>query len=383
MSVPPDLNNSNNSKVWNQIVTQNLYAYKEPTLPNATNGVGFNGASGSFVAKFNTSTPASVNEVKVDFTVAGQPYQIGIWDATGPGGAPGNVLWTSATLTTAVGTAFIPVAPAVAVNGGFFVGVNQTGTTNVGFGYQIENPMRTGTFYYTSPVGGTSWVDFGSSPTTLVFRLAIEAQLYLPQPPNCAINLSPANGASLCPTSPGSLSWASGGGGPTSYDVYFGTTNPPPFVTNQPGTTYALGSLTPNTTYYWQVAPVNADGAATSCGVQSFTVGSFYNCYCAATNAGGTGTMINDVHFGSICNNTSATNPTTAPFSTFFGSPTTNLMAGTTVPLSLTIDAAGTYTGAVASVWIDYNQDGVYDATEWQQVSLNIPGGTTGTVNIT
>ncbi|RYY11189.1 MAG: hypothetical protein EOO04_35665, partial [Chitinophagaceae bacterium] len=85
VTIPPDVNNANNSRVWNQVVTTNLYGYKEPTLPNAANGVGFTGGTGSFVAKFNTATPANVNEVKVDFTVAGQPYSIGIWDATGPG----------------------------------------------------------------------------------------------------------------------------------------------------------------------------------------------------------------------------------------------------------------------------------------------------------
>lgn len=68
-----------------------------------------------------------------------------------------------------------------------------------------------------------------------------------------------------------SLSWsaASSGGIPTSYDVYFGTTDPPAYVTNQAGTTYTP-TLAANTTYYWQIIPRNDTGGASDCPVWSF-----------------------------------------------------------------------------------------------------------------
>jgi hypothetical protein len=173
VSTPPDDFNGNNSSAVTQTVSGNAYTYAYGTT--SSGGVGFNGATGDFVAKFNTSSATTVNQVNVTFTSGGNAYKIGIWDATGTAGAPGTLLWESAALTTATGVATITV-PYIAVNGGFFVGVRQTGTVNVGFGYQIENPIRSGTFYFTSPTGGTTWTDFAPANS---FRFMVEPKLTL------------------------------------------------------------------------------------------------------------------------------------------------------------------------------------------------------------
>ncbi len=52
------------------------------------------------------------------------------------------------------------------------------------------------------------------------------------------------------------LSWSGGDpdGDPVTYDVYFGTTSPPPIVeSNQSNTTYDPGTLDFETTYYWKI----------------------------------------------------------------------------------------------------------------------------------
>ncbi|MFN4880214.1 MAG: beta strand repeat-containing protein, partial [Flavobacteriia bacterium] len=103
--------------------------------------------------------------------------------------------------------------------------------------------------------------------------------------------------------------------------------------------------------------------------------------YCTTNNSGGTGSLMNNVVFGSISNNTAASNPTAAPYYSNY-TLTTNVQPGNTYPLSVTISPAGTYTGAIISVWIDYNRDGTLAATEWQQVAVNAPGGTTATINV-
>nr|MBP7309814.1 hypothetical protein [Candidatus Cloacimonadota bacterium] len=95
-------------------------------------------------------------------------------------------------------------------------------------------------------------------------------------PPNPAVNPTPGNAAIDISNYP-TLSWQSGGGGPTAYDVYFGTANPPVTVvsTLQPGTTYIPGALTYGQTYYWKVDPHNDNGYASSQAelpVWSFTV---------------------------------------------------------------------------------------------------------------
>jgi len=92
--------------------------------------------------------------------------------------------------------------------------------------------------------------------------------------------------------------------------------------------------------------------------------------YCATNNSGGTGTFVNNLVFGTISNNSAASNPAAAPYYTNYNL-TTNVQPGQTYPLTITTGPAGTYTGAIISVWIDYNRDGVLAATEWQQVAVN------------
>lgn len=104
--------------------------------------------------------------------------------------------------------------------------------------------------------------------------------------------------------------------------------------------------------------------------------------YCATNNSGGTGTFVDNVVFGTIANNSATTNPAAAPYYTNYTA-TTNVQPGQTYPLSITTGPAGTYAGAIISVWIDFNRDGVLAATEWQQVALNQAAGTTSITNIT
>lgn len=267
VTVPADDVLSNNSKTWNQDVTSNLFSYKNPSASNEVGGVGFTGASGDFVAGFTTASAGALNEIKVDFASGGQSYRVGIWDATGAAGAPGTLLWESATLTSAVGTAFVPV-PNITVNGNFFVGVRQINTTNIAFAYQVETPLRTNRFYYTSPTGSTAWTDLSATGS---FRFSIEPQFFVPQPPNCAVGFVPANAATVNPYATTSLTWASGGNGATNYDVYFGTNPAPPFLGNTTGTTYAIPALLPSTTYYWTIKANNAYGSSAGCVVNSFT----------------------------------------------------------------------------------------------------------------
>ena len=57
------------------------------------------------------------------------------------------------------------------------------------------------------------------------------------------------------------LTWTSAGA--TSYAINFGTTNPPPSTGSTSAPSYAPGSLTPNTTYFWQIIATNSIGSTT------------------------------------------------------------------------------------------------------------------------
>jgi hypothetical protein len=58
--------------------------------------------------------------------------------------------------------------------------------------------------------------------------------------------------------------------GAASYDVRFGTSSPPPLVTNTTATTYSPGALAAGTTYYWQIVADNST-CSTPSATWSFT----------------------------------------------------------------------------------------------------------------
>lgn len=86
--------------------------------------------------------------------------------------------------------------------------------------------------------------------------------------PGAATSPTPSNGAIGVSATP-SISWTAGSGA-ASHDVYFGTSNPPPFVKNQSGTTYTPDTLAGNTTYYWRIDERSSGGTAIGT-VRSFT----------------------------------------------------------------------------------------------------------------
>lgn len=87
--------------------------------------------------------------------------------------------------------------------------------------------------------------------------------------PGCVLNAAPANGSAGLSTLT-QLSWQPNFGSPTGYNVYFGTSANPPLVASaQTATTY-VPTLSPNTTYYWKVEPINSVGTNATCPVNSF-----------------------------------------------------------------------------------------------------------------
>jgi hypothetical protein len=153
--------------------TEFTYSYRNLLQPPAPGGIGFNGNTGDFVAKFQSTQPKAINQIEVVFGFGGQPFKLGIWDSNGRGGRPGNLLWESDTQQSG-GIFTMAVWPPVQVNGSFFVGVRQTGRQNIAFGYQREDPVRNGTFFYASPIDDTNWVDFAPGAP---FRFLIEPRI--------------------------------------------------------------------------------------------------------------------------------------------------------------------------------------------------------------
>lgn len=129
--------------------------------------------------------------------------------------------------------------------------------------------QRSATTWTAVNDNGTS----GADPVAMDFPFIID---YTVPAPGCAAGLAPANGSTnVAPN--GSLSWTAAAGA-TSYDVYLGTSNNPPLLTNVTGTSYTFSPILGlSTTYYYKIVPRNSGGPATGCSVLSFTTAAI-NC---------------------------------------------------------------------------------------------------------
>jgi len=95
------------------------------------------------------------------------------------------------------------------------------------------------------------------------------------QAPNNPVAVSPVNGATDVDID-ADLQWICNDpdGDDVVYDVYFGTTNPPPNVeTDYSSENYEQGTMTVTTTYYWQIIARDTDGLETTGAIWSFTTG--------------------------------------------------------------------------------------------------------------
>ncbi|MBK7388059.1 MAG: T9SS type A sorting domain-containing protein [Bacteroidetes bacterium] len=123
---------------------------------------------------------------------------------------------------------------------------------------------------------------------------------------------------------------------------------------------------------YYRVEVTCANPTMTS----SFLVSEapFYNCYCIPTNAGSS--CMTNVTFNTL-NNTTPGCPGGTNYASFPA--TTTVLQGASYPLSITLDASF---AAIGSIWIDYNHDGIYDASEWTQIGTNMAASSTTTISI-
>lgn len=142
-------------------------------------GVGFTGATGDFVADFYTPCTIPIGAVDLSFNIisTSQPYNVLIYASDNDTLKPGAVLFTSPGQTTPA-TAGIhrityKLPSAVMVGPGYyFVGIRQSATLNIGFGFQNESPIRFGTFFFASPSGSNVWFDFADQGADFLLDIA-------------------------------------------------------------------------------------------------------------------------------------------------------------------------------------------------------------------
>ncbi len=217
--------------------------------------------------------------------------------------------------------------------------------------------------------------------------------LVVNNPPNPATSPNPADtatGTSRTPT----LSWVSGGGSPTNYNVYFGTDNPPATLVSelQAGTTYVPGTLTYGQTYYWKIDPYNVNGYASegsAIPVWSFTVmddptiTTFPHTQSFDNTAFPPAGWVSEIGSGATGwqRVASSTNPTLSPYAgagmLYYNSYSLNVPANATLispPLSASL-STNMYTG---SFWMYRDGSNYLDTMDKVEVYVNSSPSLTG-----
>jgi subtilisin-like proprotein convertase family protein len=306
------------------------------------------GATVDFVTYSSTSSSSTANELH---GFSGDPATLtaaNLWSAIGDLGAntvasPG--VWTAnAANTVTFNTAGV----------NFLRGSLASGKANIGF-------LRGSTNIYS--VSGYPATNGAAPVLTVTYIIPTAA-------PGCATDLLPANNAVNIATN-GSLRWRSAANAAT-YDVYLGTTPTPALFTTTSDTSYNFSpNLAQNTVYYYRIVPKNSIGAATGCPTLSFTTISLPPyCNVAPGDCSQADEILN-VKFGTIDNSSSGCSGSGYSDYTNTVNPS-NFAPGQTAPISVTIGPGGNDN---VGVWIDFNRNGVFEASEFKLIG-NTAGGT-------
>ena len=157
-----DADASNNSLSNSLNVTSLDYSYKYPGS-SATGGVGFTGGTGAFVSKFTSTAANAITGVKLEFDEASATtYRVAIYGDNA--GTPSTTaLYVDAvdrTVTVAGPVTITLPSPVTVGPGNFYVGIQQTNTTNPSLSYDAETPIRSGAMFFASPNPPSAWNDF-------------------------------------------------------------------------------------------------------------------------------------------------------------------------------------------------------------------------------
>jgi formylglycine-generating enzyme required for sulfatase activity len=155
-----------------------------------------------------------------------------------------------------------------------FVGTSNPPTTQVAAGQSASSFACTGLAYSTTYFWQVNATDSRNATTIgSVWSFTIKAN----SPPAVPSNPWPINSQIEISSSP-TLSWSCSDpdNDKITYDVFFGTSNPPTaqVATGQSAASFACTGLTDNTIYYWQVKAKDSKDASTTGSIWSFTTGS-------------------------------------------------------------------------------------------------------------
>lgn len=244
-------------------------------------GAGFtltiNGANFSSTAqvRWNGSARATtwINDTQVRATILASDVAQSGWATIGLTGADDWLFPIAASAPAFGGPTITKLTPA-----SLTAGANAFTLEVTGGGFVSQCTVRANGQDRTTIYGGPYWLRAsvlasdvaaaGSVPITVSCPAAVSQAASLSvaaqpvSPPPAPVLTSPSDRAAGVVTSP-TLVWQAASGA-ASYDVYFGKTQTPSFVSNVTGTSYTPASLELQTTYYWRIVARNSGGLTSS-----------------------------------------------------------------------------------------------------------------------
>jgi len=203
--------------------------------------------------------------------------EFGVWvfDDDGPGGAPGTLLNGTTTTATDWGWCDVDISSLgiTITSGDFYIAYEQLSDypdcEALGVDWTDPDP-RSWDYWWGEWYPAGEWYAFEYDyMTRCVLELGGGNN-----PPNTPSNPSPAHQATGVSVD-ADLSWTGSDpdtGDTLTYDVHFGTSMPPPLVSNdQSATSYDPGTLDNNTKYYWKVVATDNHATSTPGPVWHFT----------------------------------------------------------------------------------------------------------------
>ncbi len=235
---------------------------------------------------------------------------------------------------------------------------------------------------WTSTVAGTYYAHWNTNASCGTATLGLQSSITFISPATACNNPVAAGSAvstpaAACPAQSISLtlSGATIGTGLT-YQWQSSAAASGPW-TNIVGATNGSYSTTQTAPTYYRCEVICSAGTPSFSTPVFVNVNPFTQCYCPTINWGGS--LLTDISVGnggviSWNNNTISSQPTANPYYTQF-TLGPSFIQGASYEFSTSVSG-----NSIVSVWIDYNQNGSYEPTEWTQVSTNIATGGTATV---
>ena len=180
---------SNNRGTSIKKTTLNRWNHANPN-GMLTGGMGFT-VNVDMAVRFFASCEMPICAVDLAFFVgsagANQPYLVKIFGVDDDTLKPGALMYVSSQQTTPPGpngvfqrvTHYLPT-PINVPYGHYFVGITQIrADTSIAYGYQFNSPIRSKTFFVTSPPGSSDWADFADEGINFVLDIAPKTYLSL------------------------------------------------------------------------------------------------------------------------------------------------------------------------------------------------------------